>query len=218
MAVQCYTPKIPSGWGIQMAERVGKLEPAPITRLLEEWSAGSDTALRELLPLVYERMRYMARSLMRRNSREQTIQPTALVGELYVRLASTLPPSLTSRDHFFSLCARTMRWILADHARNRVAEKRRIEIHLSAPPDVPWLGSRDSDALDLDRALDKLAAINARAAKILELRVYLGCTAAETASILSISKPTVDRSLTMARAWLCRELRPPASGSKDVHS
>ena len=204
-----------------MTQRSAKPESEPITRLLEEWSAGRDTALRELLPLVYERMRHIARSLMRRNSRENTIPPTALVGELYVRLASTLPPHLTSREHFFSLCARTMRWILTDHARSRLAEKRRVEIHLCAPPDVPWLGSRDSDTLDLDRALTRLNTIDPRAARILELRVYLGCTAAETASILAISKPTVDRSLTMARAWLCRELRPlpaAASGQKDAHS
>ena len=135
-----------------MIERRAEPESEPITRLLEEWSAGSDSALRELLPLVYERMRHIARSLMRRNSREQTTPPAALVGELYVRLASALPPHLTGREHFFSLCARTMRRILIDHARSRLAGKRRVEMHLSAPPGVLWLGSRDSDALDLDRA------------------------------------------------------------------
>ncbi len=183
-------------------------EPEPITRLLEEWTAGSDTALRDLLPMVYERMRQIARSVMRSDGREQTIPPTALVGELYLRLASALPPHLTSREHFFSFCARTMRWIVTDHARSRLAEKRRLEIQLSAPPEVPWLGSRDTDAIDLDRALAKLAAVDARAARVIELRLYLGCTAEETAEILAVSKPTVDRSLTMARAWLSRELRP----------
>jgi RNA polymerase sigma factor (TIGR02999 family) len=192
----------------------------PITQLLEEWGAGRDSALDELLPFVYDRMRHMAHSLMRGNPSGSTLQPTALVGELYLRLASTLPPELTSREHFFSLCARTMRWILTDHARTRLAEKHRLELLLLAPQFIPWLGSQQSDTLDLDRALVKLARLDGRAARILELRLYLGCTAAETAEILSISKPTVDRSLSMARAWLCRELRPldPASAKHNVAS
>jgi len=181
----------------------------PITCLLEEWGSGSDSALRELLPLVYDRMRYLAHAIMRNSpSDHKTLQPTALVGELYLRLASTLPPPVAGREHFFSLCARTMRWILTDHARSRMAQKRQVELSVASPQYLPWLGSRKSDTVDLDRALNRLAGLDPRAARILELRVYLGCTAAETAEILAISKPTVDRSLTMARAWLCRELRP----------
>ncbi len=192
-------------------------QPAePITRLLEEWGAGRDAALHELLPLVYERMRRIARSTMRGSYSGNTIQPTILVGELYLRLSAALPPDLTGREHFFSLCARTMRWILTDHVRSRLAEKRRIELHFAALHDVPWLGSRETDVIDVDRALTKLAALDPRAARILELRVYLGCSAAETAEILSISKPTVDRGLTMARAWLCRELRPLRADSRET--
>ncbi len=191
----------------------------PITRLLEEWGAGRDSALHELLPLVYDRMRHMAHALTRGNqSAGNTMEPTALVGELYLRLASTLPPDLTSREHFFSLCARTMRWILTDHVRSRLAERRRIEIQCLAPQYIPWLGTRDTDVLDLDRALTKLSNLDQRAARILELRLYLGCTAAETAEILSVSKPTVDRSLTMARAWLCRELRPLRNDAVPDHA
>lgn len=193
-------------------ERPAERGSEPITQLLQEWGAGRDSALDELLPLVYNRMRHMAHSLMR-GSRSCTVQPTALVGELYLRLTSTLPPELTSREHFFSLCARTMRWILTDYARSRLAEKRRVDMRLPAAHFVPWLGSEESDPVDLDRALVKLARLDRRAARILELRLYLGCTAAETAEILSISKPTVDRSLAMARAWLCRELRPLHSTS-----
>jgi len=158
--------------------------------------------------MVYGRLHELARSFMRRQRSDHTLQPTALVGELYLRLANAAPPELKGREHFYSLCARTMRWILTDHARRRLAEKRQADLQLPLIDDIPWLGACESDTLDLDRALVKLAAIDARTARIVELRVYLGCTAAEAAGILSISKPTVDRSLTTARAWLCRELRP----------
>lgn len=180
----------------------------PITQILAEWSAGENEALRQLLPLVYSRLLELAQSFMRRQRPGHTLQPTALVGELYLRLAAASPPDLESREHFYSLCARTMRWILTDHARRRAADKRQAQLQLPLTDDIPWLGARDSDTLDLDRALSKLAAIDARTARIVELRVYLGCTAEEAVAILGISKPTVDRSLTMARAWLCRELRP----------
>ena len=180
----------------------------PITELLEDWHDGRSEALKELLPLVYGRLLEIAESFMRRQRSGHTLQPTALVGELYLRLANAASPDLGRREHFYSFCARTMRWILTDHARRREAEKRRAHLQLPLTDDIPWLGTRDSDTLDLDRALSKLAGIDARAARIVELRVYLGCTAGEAANILNISKPTVDRSLTMARAWLCRELRP----------
>jgi RNA polymerase sigma factor (TIGR02999 family) len=183
-------------------------EGLPITQLLADWHGGRNEALRELLPLVYNRLLQVAQSFMRRERSGHTLQPTALVGELYLRLASATSPDLKSREHFYSFCARTMRWILTDHARRREAEKRQAHLQLPLTDDIPWLGARPSDTLDLDRALSKLAEIDARAAHIVELRIYLGCTAEEAASILNISKPTVDRSLTMARAWLCRELRP----------
>ena len=182
-----------------------------ITRLLAEWGTGRDDALRQLLPLVYDRLHGLAQSFMRRQRPDHTLQPTALVAELYLRLANAVPPDIRDREHFFSLCARTMRWILTDHARRRQAEKRRLSLQIPFTEDIPWLGMRESDTLDLDRALVRLAEVDARAVRIVELRIFLGCTAAEAAGILSISKPTVDRSLTMARAWLCRELRPEES-------
>jgi RNA polymerase sigma factor (TIGR02999 family) len=179
-----------------------------ITRLLGEWGEGRNEALQTLLPLVYGRLHALARTFMRRQRPGHTLQPTALVGELYVRLAGASLPDLENRDHFYSFCARTMRWILADHARRRQAGKRQCELQLPLTDDLPWLGARETDTIDLDRALSKLASLDARTARIVELRVFLGCTAAEAADILSISKPTVDRAMTMARAWLCRELRP----------
>jgi len=184
-----------------------------ITRLLSQWGAGRHEALQRLLPLVYGRLHQIAQHFMRRQRPGHTLQATALVGELYLRLANAVPPDLRDREHFFSVCARTMRWILTDHARQRQAEKRQLQMQIPFTDDIPWLGTRDSDTLDLDRALSRLAELDARAAQIVELRIFLGCTAAETAGILSVSKPTVDRSLTMARAWLCRELRPDGAST-----
>jgi DNA-directed RNA polymerase specialized sigma24 family protein len=101
-----------------------------------------------------------------------------------------------------------MRWILTDYARARAAEKRRIGRVLPLTADIQWLGEREEDAIDLDRVLWRLEEIDIRKAKIVEFRVYLGCTAEETAAMLNLSKATVDRDMRLACAWLCRELRP----------
>ena len=194
----------------------GTGDPPCVTRLLSDWGSGRDDALQRLLPQVYGRLHGLAQSFMRRQRPDHTLQPTALVGELYLRLAHAVPPDLGSREHFFSLCARTMRWILTDHARRRQAEKRQSHLRIPFTDDIPWLGARESDTLDLDRALSKLSVVDARAAQAIELCIFLGCTAAEAGAILSVSKPTVDRSLAMARAWLCRELRPAAPGRDDA--
>jgi DNA-directed RNA polymerase specialized sigma24 family protein len=100
-----------------------------------------------------------------------------------------------------------MRWILADYARTRCRDKRQVAL-LPLTEEIQWLGEREEDTFDLDRALSRLEEIDSRKAKILELRVYLGCTAGETAGILNLSKSTIDRDMRLACAWLCRELRP----------
>jgi RNA polymerase sigma factor (TIGR02999 family) len=189
-----------------------------ITLLLRQWSEGRDAAFHELLPLAYARLRSLAGACMRRQRPDHTLQPTALVAELYLRLEGGNRTDWENREHFYRFCARAMRWILTDHAKARAREKRQADLQLPLTEDIPWLGGRETDITDLDRALSKLEALDARKAKVLELRVYLGCTAVETAAVLAISKATVDRDLTLARAWLCRELRPdqppPAS---EVH-
>ncbi len=179
-----------------------------ITELLRQWSEGRDEAFRELLEAAYERLRRIARASMRRERPDHTLQPTALVGELYLRLAAARLSGWKDREHFYSFCARAMRWILTNHAKSRMRERRRIELLLPVTDDIRWLGQREGDAFDLDRALTRLEAIDARKARILELRIYLGCTAAETAEIVQLSKATVDRDMRLACAWLCRELRP----------
>jgi len=178
-----------------------------VTQLLRQWVSGQEHVPQGLLELTYSRLHQMAGSLMRRERPGHTLQPTALVNELYLRLASGEFAGWKTREHFYSFCARAMRWILTDHAKGRLREKRSLDLQLPLTDDIPWLGARESDIVELDIALSKLEGLDPRKANVLELRVYLGCTAEETAQILAISKPTVDRDLTMARAWLCRELR-----------
>jgi RNA polymerase sigma factor (TIGR02999 family) len=181
---------------------------ADITQLLHQWSGGRDEAFCELLSVAYNRLRLMAGGCMRRERSDHTLQPTALVGELYLRLAGAKLAGWKDREHFYSFCARAMRWILTDHARARARGKRGTGRMLPLTEDIRWLGERDEDAFDLDRALSRLEEIDSRKAKILEVRVYLGCTADETAGVLKLSKATVDRDMRLACAWLCRELRP----------
>jgi len=189
------------------------MSPAPavdadITQLLRQWSDGRGEAFRELLSIAYDRLRLIARSCVSRERPDHTLQPTALVGELYLRLAGAKLADWKDREHFYSFCARAMRWILTDHARARAREDSRIQRLLPITADIRWLGERREDAFDLDRALSRLDEIDSRKAKIVEFRIYLGCTAEETAGILNLSKATVDRHMRLACAWLCRELRP----------
>lgn len=179
-----------------------------ITRLLRQWSDGREEAFRELLPLAYKRLRQMATARMRCERPDHTLQPTALVGELYLRLAGAKLGNWQDREHFYAFCARAMRWILIDHARARRREKRGTDLLLPVTEDIRWLGERAEDTYDLNEALSRLEEIDPRKTRILELRVYLGCTADETAEILNLSKATVNRDMRLACAWLCRELRP----------
>jgi RNA polymerase sigma factor (TIGR02999 family) len=193
-----------------MDQRVdpARLADGEITQLLHLWGDGRDEAFRELLSVAYGRLRLMANSCMRHERPDHTLQPTALVGELYLRLAGAKLADWKDREHFYSFCARAMRWILTDHARARTRQKRQTARLLPLTLDIRWLGEREEDAFDLDRALSRLEEFDARKAKIIELRVYLSCTAEETAGILNVSKATVDRDMRLACAWLCRTLRP----------
>jgi RNA polymerase sigma factor (TIGR02999 family) len=186
----------------------GPAADGDITRLLRQWSDGRDDAFRELLPLAYNRLRRIATTRMRCERPDHTLQPTALVGELYLRLAGAKLGNWEDREHFYAFCARAMRWILTDHARARASGKRGVELLLPLTEDIRWLGERAEDTFDLDRALSRLEEVDSRKTRIIELRVYLGCTADETARILNLSKATVDRDMRLACAWLCRELRP----------
>lgn len=177
-----------------------------VTRLLTRWSDGDPKALAELMPLVHAELRRLAASQMRRERPDHTLQPTALVHEAYLRLAGHRA-GFRSRVHFYGAAAESMRRILVDHARSRGARKRGQRDPLVDIDKVVSLGTeRPLDLVDLDEALDRLATIAPRAAKVVELRFFGGLSVDETAAFMDISPATVKRQWSFARAWLFRTL------------
>lgn len=170
--------------------------------------AGDAAALDEVMPLVYEELRRIAARQMGRERRDHTLQPTALVHEAYLRLFDAARLEVRDRAHFLALAARVMRRLLINHAEARNAEKRRgnaPHVTLSAAMDV----ASDEPAVDvvaLDAALTRLAALDPRAAEIVEMRFFGGMTIEEVAAATGISTATVKRDWATARAWLRREL------------
>jgi RNA polymerase sigma factor (TIGR02999 family) len=182
-------------------------KPDDVTSLLKEWGAGQDRALEELVPLVYEELRSLAASHLRGERADHTLQPTALVNEVFLRLLDGRNVSWQNRTHFFALAARMMRHILVDHARARVAKKRgggAVPLLIEGPFDPSPLSDRA--LLALDDALTRLKRMDVRQCRIVELRYFAGQTLEETAASLGISVSTVKREWTMARAWLRREV------------
>ena len=183
--------------------------PGEITRLLHDWRQGDREAFEQLMPLVYSELRNIAAGLMRRERGDHTLQPTALLHELYFRLVQQRGSSdWGDRAHFFTFAAKLMRMILVDHARSHGAQRRGGDfMKLPLSEDLSWLGQQDTDIIDLDRALEKLEQLDPRKARIVELRFFLACNVDEIAENLKISKATVDRDLKFIRGWIYRELR-----------
>jgi RNA polymerase sigma factor (TIGR02999 family) len=177
-----------------------------ITRLLGEWAKGSQQALEELTPLVYGELRQLAAGYLRKERRDHTLQPTALVHEAYLRLVDQKSPSWRNRSHFFAVAARLMRQILVDHARRRQAGKRAGR-KLSLEEAVSFERERSADLLALDSGLKALEKLDARKCKAVELRYFGGLSMDEIAHALDVSTITVRRDLRMAEAWLHREMR-----------
>jgi RNA polymerase sigma factor (TIGR02999 family) len=184
-------------------------EPGEVTRLLQSWREGDPEAFSRLVPLVYDHLHRIALGLMRRERSDHTLQPTALVNELYLKLIQQRQMTCNDREHFYTFTARLMRNILIDHARTRMAQRRGGEdrLDLPLPPDLVWIGSSDEELLDLNRALDRLEEIDARKARLIELRFFLSFTTEEACDALNVSHATVERDLKFARSWLYRELR-----------
>ncbi len=183
-------------------------EPSRVTKLLQDWSHGDRQALDELMPVVYQELKKLANSYLRAERPDHTLQPTALIHEVYLRFIGQNMPEWESRAHFFGVAARLMRQILIDHARSRSAERRggphQSKILLD---DVP-LFSQDQAAelLAFDDALRKLAELDDRKAKIIEMRSFAGMNVDETARALNVSEATIKREMRLAKAWLMREL------------
>lgn len=178
-----------------------------ITRLLHAHHQGDRDAFDQLVPLVYDRMRRIARSQMGRNTPGHTLSPTALVHEAYVQLAAETGVDWQDRSHFYAICARAMRRILVDFARRRQARKRGgATPHVTLDDGLVGAGTPAEIVLAVDQAVDRLAAFNPRLAQIVECRSFGGMTEEETASALGTSLRTVQREWNRARAWLRREL------------
>jgi RNA polymerase sigma factor (TIGR02999 family) len=178
-----------------------------LTRILQDISAGRAKASDELLPLVYDELRLLARQRLREERVNHTLNATALVHEAYLRLAGGDKVAWENRAHFFGAAARAMRRVLIDHARKRNRLKRASE-HRQVPLSVVDLmvdADRD-EILAIDAAVEKLAARDARMAEIVHLRFYAGLSVEEVAAALGLSDRTVRREWSVARAWLSREL------------
>jgi RNA polymerase sigma factor (TIGR02999 family) len=178
-----------------------------VTQLLRDWSAGREEARDQLLGLVYDPLRAIAERHLYRERVGHTLEPTALVHELYLKLVDQRHVDWNDRTHFFAVAAQVMRRILVDHARRRNSDKRGggvTPVTLSAALDAA--AQENFDVVALDTALENLEKIFPQQARIVELRFYGGLTIDETAEALRISPATVSREWTMARAWLRRAM------------
>jgi len=187
--------------------------PSPATRELMLWRRGDPGAAERLLPLVYAELRGLAGGIFRGQRADQTLQPTALVHEAFLRLVDQENLSVNDRAHFRSLAAQAMRQILTDHARRRRARKRggdRERSTLVEPPTPE--GGEGLDLLALDEVLAKLERLDARQHRIVELRFFAGLEMEEIALVLDTSKSTVEREWRAARAWLGARLRERSGG------
>jgi RNA polymerase sigma factor (TIGR02999 family) len=188
-------------------------EPREVTRLLAAWSQGDQDALAELTRLVYQELRRIAHHYMERQPGGHTLQTTALVNEAYLRLAGQAQRSFANRSHFLAVAATAMRQILVDHAKAAVRQKRgggakplALDEVAVVSPEPLW------EIVDLSEALDRLANVDSRKARVVELAYFGGLTQDEIAEVLEVSAVTVRRDWVFARAWLYSELHPARSG------
>lgn len=188
------------------------MEPQQITKLLLDFSAGQERAVDELLPIVYDELRRLAKYHMSRERVSHTLQPTALVHETYLKLIDQREVDWKNRAFFFGLASEIMRRILVNHARDKKAEKRGGDAkQVSLSVAVESFQKPDVDILALNEALESLAQIDARKAHIVEMKFFGGLTGKEIAEVLQISDATVERDWNFARAWLYEALNPDES-------
>jgi RNA polymerase sigma factor (TIGR02999 family) len=187
--------------------------PGEITRLLIAWEDGDERALLELVPLVYDELRRRASVRLRHESSDSTLQATALVHEVYLRLVDQSRVGWRGRAHFFSIATLMMRRIVIDHARRRRYAKRgggTVRVSLDQAPEGAVIPA--PDVLVLDQALHELTAVDPELARLVELRFFGGLTSREIGEVLGISIPTVTRRWRLARAWLYRYLQDASPG------
>ena len=184
-----------------------------ITVWLTEWRQGDERARDRLFDVVHPQLHQLAARFLHHERREHTLEPNALVNELCLRLLGAEPITFEARTHFFAIAAQTMRRILIDHARARIADKRggiQQQVSLSAVDEWSPV-AQNEDLLALDTALSKLESLDPRAARVVELRFFGGLTEDEVAEVVGISTITVKRDWKAARAWLMGRLGPRQS-------
>jgi RNA polymerase sigma-70 factor (ECF subfamily) len=187
------------------------VSPQKVTELLAHWSHGDDAALGELTPLVYEELRRLAHHHMDGQRPDHTLQTTALVNEAYLRLAGQTNPSWQNRAHFFAVAARAMRQILVNYAKSARAQKRgggAIKIELDEGAIVS--PEQSKEIVDLNEAMERLAGLDSRKARVVELKYFGGLNHDEIAEVMKVSPVTVRRDWVFAKAWLHNELHNAA--------
>jgi RNA polymerase sigma-70 factor, ECF subfamily len=193
-------------------ERRELMAEAGITGLLQEWRGGDQSALDDLVPLVHDELRRLARRQMRRERRDHTLQTSALINEAYLRLAGVRRMHWRDRTHFFAMASRLMRRVLVDHARGRRYLKRGGDGRKVALDEIVDVAAEPQrDLVALDAALSALEALDARKSRVVELRFFGGLTVEETADVLRVHPDTVTRDWRFAKAWLLRQLRGSAT-------
>lgn len=181
--------------------------PADVTQLLEDLSAGKEQAIDRLLPAVHSELRRQAARYLRRERQNHTLQPTALVNEAFIRLIDQRNVRWQNRAHFFGVAAQAMRRILVDHARAQQRIKRGgVQQNVTLDEGMLAAAAKSIDVLALDEALSRLAALDERQARVVELRFFGGLSVEETAAVMGISPATVKREWSMAKAWLFTQL------------
>ena len=185
-----------------------------ITILLHRWKDGDAEAFQRLVPYVYPHLKGVAAGYLNRESPGHTLQATALVHELYLRLLQQRKAEWQDRIHFYTFAAKMMRLILADHARAAGAAKRGGQSqHVPLNGNLAFVDFSNGDFVDLNRGLEELESVDSRKVRLVELRYFLGCTIAESAELLGISTATADRDLALARSWLHARLADENGGS-----
>jgi RNA polymerase sigma factor (TIGR02999 family) len=180
--------------------------PNGVTSLLVRWSQGDHSALAQLTPIIYDDLLRLARARLRREYGDYTLEPTALVHEAYLRLADQTILQVENRAHFYAIAANTMRRVLIEHARKRMAQKRGGGVRVTLQTGMDIAEQRAPDIMVLDDALRRLAEIDERKSRAIELKFFGGMTTEEIGLVLGISVATVGRELRLGQAWMRREM------------
>ena len=183
-----------------------------VTTLLAAWGNGDPSALDKLMPLVYAELHRIARRVWNQHQQNNTLQPTALINEAYLKLANAESASFQDRCHFFAVASTAMRQVLVNHAKSRLSRKRgagRANVSLAAVQLV--VDQEAAEIISLHEALETLQAIDPRKSKVVEMRYFGGLSIEETAQALGVSVGTVNRDWRLARSWLIREMNRESS-------